>query len=116
MKGIYLSTDNELEVRDFARPLHKTIGEAVGGYIEVVHPIGLESPFCMIVNESGLLMELPLNRTGSLLYGTQIHGSPIVGNIVFMKEGYTPEGRDILGLEDTEIDQLKERLRSIFRS
>lgn len=40
----------------------------------------------MIVNEEGLLKDLPLNRAGSLLYGTQFHGSPIVGDIVIMAE------------------------------
>ena len=38
MKGIVISTENQLTVRDFGAPLYKTIGEAVDGWIEIVHP------------------------------------------------------------------------------
>lgn len=54
MKGILVTTDNTAEIRDFEAPLYKTIGEAVGGYIEIVHPMGLADPLVMVVNEEGL--------------------------------------------------------------
>ena len=76
MKGVVITTADEVSVRDFAAPLNKSLGAVVGGYIELVHPQGLQPPYCMIVNEEGLLKDLPLNRAGSLLYGTQFHGSP----------------------------------------
>lgn len=44
-----------------------------------------------------------MNLIGSLWYGTHHHGHPIVGNIVVMKEGWTDEGTDIVGLEEQEI-------------
>lgn len=37
----------------------------------------------MIVDESGLVNGRPVNLTGSYLYGTQYHGTPIVGDIIF---------------------------------
>lgn len=89
MKGVVITTADEVSVRDFAAPLNKSLGAVVGGYIELVHPQGLQPPYCMIVNEEGLLKDLPLNRAGSLLYGTQFHGSPIVGDIVIMAERWT---------------------------
>lgn len=95
MKGVVITTADEVSVRDFTAPLHESLGAVVGGCIEIVHPQGLKSPYCMIVNDEGLLKKLPLNRAGSLLYGTQFHGSPIVGDIVIMADGWTPEGRDI---------------------
>ena len=98
MKGVVITTADEVSVRDFAAPLNKSLGAVVGGYIELVHPQGLQPPYCMIVNEEGLLKDLPLNRAGSLLYGTQFHGSPIVGDIVIMAEKWVPEGRDIVGI------------------
>lgn len=61
MKGIVITTDNKVEVQTFGEPLYQTIGKAVGGYIEVVHPKGLPEPFIMIVNEEGLLQQLPPN-------------------------------------------------------
>ncbi len=106
MKGIVINTDNTVEVRDFGEPLYKTVGEAVGGCIEIIHPMGLAKPLVMIINDEGLLRELPMNMVGSLLYGTHTHGHPIAGNIVIMKTGCTCDGPDIVGLTDEEIAQL----------
>ena len=115
MKGIVISTENQLTVRDFGAPLYKTIGEAVDGWIEIVRPGGLKSPYVMVVNEEGLIKELPINIAGSILYGTPAHGSPIVGNIVIMKEGWTAEGKDLLGLSDEEVVTLTNELVSLFQ-
>ena len=115
MKGIVISTENQLTVRDFGAPLYKTIGEAVDGWIEIVRPGGLKSPYVMVVNEEGLIKELPINIAGSILYGTPAHGSPIVGNIVIMKEGWTDEGKDLLGLSDEEVITLTNKLVSLFQ-
>ena len=115
MKGIVISTENQLTVRDFGAPLYKTIGEAVDGWIEIVRPGGLKSPYVMVVNEEGLIKELPINIAGSILYGTPAHGSPIVGNIVIMKEGWTDEGNDLLGLSDEEVVTLTNELVSLFQ-
>lgn len=114
MKGIILSTDNTIEVKDFGEPLYKTVGEAVGGYIEIVYPALLEKPYLMIVNEEGLLQGLPLNTTGSFLYRTQIHGQPIVGNAVIMKNGYVNGEPDIIGLSDNEIIDLINLFKTNF--
>ena len=51
MKGVVITTADEVSVRDFAAPLNKSLGAVVGGYIELVHPQGLQPPYCMIVNE-----------------------------------------------------------------
>ena len=115
MKGIVVSTENQLTVRDFGAPLYKTIGEAVDRWIEIVRPGGLKSPYVMVVNEEGLIKELPINIAGSILYGTPAHGSPIVGNIVIMKEGWTDEGKDLLGLSDEEVVTLTNKLVSLFQ-
>ena len=53
MKGVVVTTNHEVRVEDFNDPLYKTVGSAVGGYIEHVHPMRLPRPFCMIVNEEG---------------------------------------------------------------
>lgn len=98
MKGILITTDGKVSVEEYDDPLYKTVGEAVGGYIEVVHPRGLRRPYLMIVNEDGLNLGLPVNTIGSLLYGTQEHGHPIVGNAVVMKEGKRLGEPDIVGI------------------
>ncbi len=103
MKGVVIRTNGQIDVQDFDAPLHETLHKAVNGYIEIVHPIGLPHPLCMIVNDEGLLRGLPQNWIGSILYGYLQHGQPIVGDVVIMKEGFTPEGLDIVGLEEKEI-------------
>lgn len=111
MKVIVITSDDKIEIREFSTSQYETLCKAVGGPIEIVHPIGLLRPYCMIVNEEGLLRDLPENRMGSYLYGAQFHGSPIVGDIVILKEGFTTSGPDILPLEDAECEQLFKLLK-----
>lgn len=114
MKGLVVTTENEVLVKEFDQPLNESIGEVVGGYIEIVHPRGLAYPFTMIVNEEGLMQDLPLNLVGSYLYEAHKHGHPIVGNIVIMAEGMTPSGYDITGLPDDAIESLKNQISQIL--
>ena len=106
MKGIVITTDQKMTVQEFSSPLYKTVGAVVDGPIEMVVPRGLSRPYCMIVNENGLLMDLRINPIGSWLYGTYAHGHPILGTIVIMKTGMTPDGPDIIGLTDDEIETI----------
>ena len=107
MKGIVITTKNEMRVQEFSEPAHRSIGDAVGGWIEVVHPKRLEYPYCMVVNEEGVLRKLQINSFGSFLYGTDTHGWPIAGNAVLMKEGYNSDGElGILGLDEQDIKGL----------
>lgn len=108
MKGIVVTTDLEIRIEEFSDPLYKTVGSAVGGYIEHVKPARLRHPYCMIVNEERRLLDLPLNYVGSYFYGTDQHGEPIVGNIVIMKDGYRGGEPDIVGLNDVEAEQIKD--------
>nr|DAQ32643.1 MAG TPA: protein of unknown function (DUF3846) [Caudoviricetes sp.] len=109
MKGIVITTKNEMRVQEFSEPAHKSIGDAVGGWIEIVHPKRLEYPYCMVVNEEGVLRKLPINSFGSFLYGTDTHGWPIAGDAVLMKEGYNSDGElDILGLDEQDIKYLRD--------
>ena len=107
MKGIVITTKDEIRVQEFSEPAHKSIGEAVGGWIEIVRPVRLKRPYCMIVNEEGVLLNLPRNIFGSFLYGTNYHGNWILGDIVLLKEGINSDGeRDILGLDEQDIKHL----------
>ena len=107
MKGLVITTKYEMRVQEFSDPAYKSIGEAVDGWIEIVHPVRLGRPYCMVVNEEGLLRNLPMNIFGSYLYGTDTHGSPIVGNIVLLKEGINSDGDyDFLGLTEQDIECL----------
>lgn len=99
MKGIVITPECDVSVQEFGEPLYKTVGAVVGGYIEHVSLRGLK-PYCMIVNEEGLLLGLPTNPAGCGLY----RASRIAGTIVIMKDGVDDDGEpDIVGLSDEDI-------------
>lgn len=102
MKGLAINTENLMRFKTFSEPLLDSLQKEVGGCIEVVHPKYLPKGFCMVVNDAGLLMELPLNRFCSVLYGTPEHGRPIVGNGVILKEGFVDGERDFVEMSDDD--------------
>lgn len=53
----------------------KEMQELVGGYIELVY---LPEGKCLIINEEGLLLGLPLNQQA-----TELYGHPIVGEVIY---------------------------------
>ena len=85
MKALVITTEDIAYVHDFAPPMSESIEKFIGDWTETVRPRGIPG-YLMLVDESGLLKHLPCNLAGSLLYGTQFHGSPIVGNIVITKD------------------------------
>ena len=101
MLGLVITTHKTMYQKDFTNPLYDSVGKVVEGYIERVKPAFLPRPFVIIVNEEGILEELPLNPVGSAWY----HG-PIVGNIVVMKDGFTDDGPDIVGLTKDEMKKV----------
>ena len=119
MRGVVVTTNEEMYVKDFAQPLYETIGKEVGGWIEIVHPIGLKKAIhtlCFVCNEEGLPRGLPLNAFGSVLYGTPAHGNPIVGNIVIMREGMVNGEPDFVELTDANIKWIKQLAHNISGS
>ena len=82
--------------------------------IEVVHPVHLPKPYLMIVDESGMLNHRSVNPIGSLLYGTPVHGWPIVGPALIMKEALTGSGPDIVSLKEKDIDTLKDIINNVI--
>ena len=51
----------------------------VGGWIEVVHAAGLlRYHSVMVVNEEGVLLDLPVNPLASMLYGEYIAGDAVI--------------------------------------
>ena len=114
MKGIVITTKNEMRVQEFSEPTYKSIGDVVGGWIEVVRPVRLKRPYCMIANEEGVLLKLPMNIFGSFIYGTDYHGNPILGDIVLLKEGINSDGEpDILGLNEQEIKHMCDMVSAV---
>ena len=114
MKGIVITTDNDMYVanfRDFPQ-----IAEKMGWDItEHVKPWGLGPAYCMLIDEEGRLKKegkpkTPINNFGSLMYGMLTHGTPIVGDIVIMKD----RRADIVGLDDEEIDVMTKMISHVW--
>ena len=61
---------------------------------------------CMMVDEEGLLKGLDPNPIGSFLYESDIHGWPIVGNIVIAWEDTVDGEYDITGIPDNIAEGL----------
>ena len=106
MIALVVNTKNEIRRVEYDPPHYEVIREAVGGYYELVRPRGLQEPYCMMVNEEGLLLGLPLNPLGCYLYGTMVHGAPIVGNIMILKLGGYAGEPDVVGMTDDEAQRL----------
>ena len=109
MIALVVNTKNEIRRVEYDPPHYDVIKEAVGGWYEHVHPMGLDRPYSMMVNEEGLLLGLPMNRLGSELYGTPRHGQPIVGDIVFLKDGYDGGEPDVVGMTEDEAQRLGDK-------
>lgn len=98
MKAVTVTHDLDIGFTELQKPLYRSAGEFVGGHIEIVRPRGLQRPYVMIVNEEFLLLGLPRNEIGCYLYQTHLHGNPICGNFLIMKE----DGEELIGLQDVE--------------
>lgn len=109
MIALVVNTKNEIRRVEYDPPHYDIIKEAVGGWYEHVHPVGLDHPYSMMVNEEGLLLGLPMNRLGSELYGTPRHGQPIVGDVVFLKDGYDGGEPDVVGMTEDEAQHLGDK-------
>lgn len=108
-KVIVITTDNTISIKELEiidGMMLDGLQQIVGGYIETVRPMYLEDPLMFVCNEEGLIHNLPINVTGSLLYGTQQHGQPIVGNIAIVQQGWRDDEPDIVGIPDGIIEQV----------
>jgi len=113
MIAIRVTTEKVLDVIEIEPPVYKGLHELFGDYFEIVRPRGLKPQFVMIVDESGLLKELPINIVGSVLYGTHSHGQPIAGDIVIMREKHNFDGADLASLEGADVSELIALLNDI---
>lgn len=113
MKTVKVTTDNKISMVDVDFSDFRSIQEAIGGHFETVHTQLMADYFkdpslIILVDEEGVIKGLPVNLLGCALYGTQQHGCPIVGNLMFARIA----GEDIVAPDDPET--LKDRLLHTF--
>ena len=112
MIAILIKTTDEVEIIDIVaggidEELRAMQG-FVGGYIEHVRPRGLPRPYCMIVNEEGLVHELPRNSAASALCDGI---APIVGDVLILKDDIDENGDGVIvGIEPYAAQIIAEKL------
>lgn len=100
--AVKVSTDNKVSLLELKgiSSIGDTIRADMGGWMEIVRATRLKRPLVMIVDEEGLLKQLPVNKFGSWLYGADRHGNPIAGAIYILRENV--EDLEGLSLETAE--------------
>lgn len=114
MKTVKVTTNNIMSIinvdfddfRDIQRAIDCECFETVR--TERMRTVFGDDSLIMIVDESGILKNLPLNMLGCVLYGTNEHEHPIVGDLIFARV----QGEDIVGLNDPE--QLMQMIQDRF--
>lgn len=105
-KTLKITTDDKISVIEVDVNNIKDLQNAIGGGL--VEPVKTQklwdyfkAPVLMLVDEEGLLKDLPLNFFGSIMYGTLVHGCPIVGDLILVLE----VGEQWTGLGDVDSEQ-----------
>lgn len=127
MKNGYIKVteDDQITIIETGEELeNKDLWKQIGGYYEIVAPRLLASPNMwqdvrILCDDCGLLKDDPkVNRLASGLYGAP---SPIVGTVLFVRQGFTEDGEadifpfsgdDLLNLEKF-LSRLLERLKPV---
>ena len=115
MIALRVTTDFKIEKIELKEPSRESLRKALGGYPELVRPRRLARPYCMLVDDKGLLKDLQLNSVGSYLYETDKHNQPIVGDIFIMREANSIDGSILVGLQESDIDSLMVQVSRIVR-
>ena len=111
MKAIRITTDDRISLVDI-RNTYGDMSDALGGVtIEFVRPAFAAPGTVLAVDESGIPKGLAPNRCASLMYGTQYHGSPIVGDVLVLRTGTDSYGApDYVPYPDAEAEKVKQTL------
>lgn len=109
---------------DGTTELHIVMRDIIGGWLENVHPKGLSEPYCMVVDEEGLLKGLNVNPIASELYNYDKdrikYGalssmiSPIVGTVIILKEIYDNGERDWGTLNEDETKNVLNQIKALI--
>ncbi|MBR5845473.1 MAG: hypothetical protein IKY65_04360 [Rikenellaceae bacterium] len=111
-----ISTDGTIEIKEF-NPLddiNDVIHAALDSYYEIVRCRSLPHKYLMLVDDCGLLKSLPVNPVASELYGIRIHGCPICGPALIMREDLVDGEPDIVGMTEEDTAELVRKLRGLI--
>jgi len=136
MKIIKISTDLEMTTHEYPKGnysqqnevLRELIGNGCDCY-EHVMPVRLYKELhqrnqpteiagqcvSMLIDECGLLKDgMEPNLIASYLYEADRHNVPIMGNVLFVGEGWTGDGIDFCGIEESVFKTLELQLNNMI--
>lgn len=128
MRIIRVTTQNEISVHEypaireneilqmligndcsmFEHVMPRRLYQRYGAISEVTRTPG--EAIAMLVDEEGLLKTNQVNLLGSMLYETDKHGSPIVGNILIVGKKWFNSGISFCGIEDKQFEKIYPQL------
>ena len=88
--------------------LNYVLHELLNGFFEIVRPLACPRHIIMLVDDEGILKDLPFNPLAAALYGQYI-----AGNAIIMREGFVNGEPDIVGLQTPDIAHMVPRLNAI---
>lgn len=114
MKTLKITTDNKISIIDVDFSDYRALKRAIGGYIETVHTQIMydyfKAPVLMLVDEEGLIKNLPVNAVASHFYGCQNHGHIIAGDAIFS----ISLGENMTGFGDRDSEQWMNKMLNDF--
>ena len=114
MKTLKITTDNKISIIDVNLDDYRALKQEIGGYIETVHTQIMydyfKAPVLMLVDEEGLIKNLPVNAVASLFYGYQKHGHVIAGDAIFA----ISLGENMTGFGERDSEQWMQKMLNDF--
>lgn len=134
MKIIKITASNEISqieyptrnIREENDKINELIGNG-GDIFELVKPRRLYTDFkaiphvsrvpgeavALLVDEEGRFRQNMMNPTASILYETDVHGHPIMGNVLVVGMKWKDRGISICGINDKQFNLLYPRLEKL---
>lgn len=100
--GIKVTTDNQVSVVELKEPFNESIYAAIGADCFETVSGCLPDGHIMVVDESGLIKNRPVNLLASGFYG--FYNSPIVGDVLFLMVGIRNGEHDLMGFSAEEAE------------
>lgn len=114
MNAIKITSDNKVSIIKINKP-YEDYKKNINGWPEYIKPRFASPGTVLVVDDNGLMKNLPVNKAGSLMYGTLIHNNPIVGDILVIKFGFNGNGEpDCFALNDEEAQSVMNELLSEY--
>ena len=111
-KFLRIQPDGFMELRDLdqERDLLDVIHEELdGGFFEIVRCRTLPRKFVMLVDDCGVIKDLPINPVASVIYTQAIAGTALI-----MKEDYDDGEPDLFGMDEDETVELIKKLHGLI--